>query len=68
MICPLLADSAPLRGLLTGEQNPTTLTDVAWVVGYLLTAYGLAFYHILWGRDGREQTPPESDHHRPPTE
>ena len=60
MICPLLADSAPLRGLLTGEQNPTTLTDVAWVVGYLLTAYGLAFYHILRST--------KSDNPHPPTE
>lgn len=61
----LLADSAPLRGLLTGEQSPTTSTDVAWVLCYLLTAYGLAFYHIV--RDARRREA-ESDDPHPPKE
>jgi hypothetical protein len=61
----LLADSAPLRGLLTGEQSPTTSTDVAWVLGYLLTVYGLAFCYIV--RDARRREK-ESNNPHPPKE
>lgn len=47
MIHALLADSAPLRGLLTGRLPQTTAADAMWVLGGMLAGYAFCLSYII---------------------